>query len=330
MGTDANSMARGAEEGAFGKRIMELADRLAQWSETSDGLTCTYLSPAHRAVAAEIRDWMRQAGLTTAIDAVGNVIGRYAAADPAAQDADRRARTTTPCATPANTTAGSASSPALVLVEHLQRLGRRLPFHLDVIAFSEEEGVRFSASFLGSSAVAGRFDPALLERRDADGHTLAATMREAGLDPAQIPALARRGEELVGYLEVHIEQGPVLLEEGLPVGIVSAIAGTVRSHGHDHRHRRAMPAPCRWRARHDAAAAAAEIVLYVERAARRRRPWSARSASSPSPTARSTSFPAAASSPSISAPPTMPRATPRSPTSWPRSRASRRGAASTS
>ena len=256
-------MASGAEQGAFGRRIMELADRLAQWSEISDGLTCTYLSPAHRAVAADIRDWMRQAGLTTAIDAVGNVIGRYPAADPAAR--------TLIVASHYDTVRNAGKYDgrlgvlaALVLVEHLQRLGHKLPFHLDVIAFSEEEGVRFAASFLGSSAVAGRFDPALLDRRDADGHTLAATMRAAGLDPAQIPALARRGEELVGYLEVHIEQGPVLLEEGLPVGIVSAIAGTVRrmvmitgTAGH------AGTVPMA--RRHDAAAAAAEIVLYVER-----------------------------------------------------------------
>jgi len=152
---------------------------------------------------------------------------------------------------------------ALVVAEHLQRLGRKLPFHLDVIAFSEEEGVRFSSSFLGSSALAGRFDPRLLERRDADGVTLAAAMAAAGLDPAGIPALARRREELVGYLEVHIEQGPVLLDEGLPVGIVSAIAGTVRcmvtitgTAGH------AGTVPMT--RRHDAAAAAAELVLYVE------------------------------------------------------------------
>jgi beta-ureidopropionase / N-carbamoyl-L-amino-acid hydrolase len=263
MGTDANSMASGAEEGAFGRRIIELADRLAQWSEISDGLTCTYLSPAHRAVAADIRDWMRQAGLTTAIDAVGNVIGRYPAADPAAR--------TLIVASHYDTVRNAGKYDgrlgvlaALVLVEHLQRLGHKLPFHLDVIAFSEEEGVRFATSFLGSSAVAGRFDPALLDRRDADGHTLAATMRGAGLDPAQVPALARRGEELLGYLEVHIEQGPVLLEEGLPVGIVSVIAGTVRrmvmitgTAGH------AGTVPMA--RRHDAAAAAAEIVLYVER-----------------------------------------------------------------
>ena len=151
-----------------------------------------------------------------------------------------------------------------MVAEHLVRLGRKLPFHLDVIAFSEEEGVRFSSSFLGSRAVAGRFDSKLLERRDAGGVTLAAAMREAGLDPGKIPALGRRREELVGYLEVHIEQGPVLLEERLPVGIVSAIAGSVRMMitvtgiaGH------AGTVPMA--RRHDAAAAAAELLLYVEK-----------------------------------------------------------------
>ena len=262
MATEANSAAGGAGQAAFGKQIMALADRLAHWSEAPDGLTCTYLSAAHRAVAAEIRDWMDQAGLTTAIDVAANVVGRYAADDPNAP--------TLILASHYDTVRNAGKYDgrlgvlvALVVAEHLQRLGRRLPFHLDVIAFSEEEGVRFSSSFLGSSAVAGRFDPRLLERRDADGITLAAAMAAAGLDPAGIPALARRREELVGYLEVHIEQGPVLLDEGLPVGIVSAIAGTVRcmvtitgTAGH------AGTVPMA--RRHDAAAAAAELVLYVE------------------------------------------------------------------
>ena len=251
------------EPGAFGKRILELADRLAAWSESPDGLTCTYLSPAHRSVAADIRELMRQAGLVTEVDAVANVIGRYAAGGKAA----RALIVASHYDTVRN--AGKYDGrlgvlTALVLAEHLNRLGRKLPFHLDVVAFSEEEGVRFSSSFLGSSAVAGRFDPTLLGRRDADGVTLAAAMREAGLDPAKIPVLGRRREELVGYLEVHIEQGPVLLEEGLPVGIVSAIAGSVRSMvtitgtaGH------AGTVPMA--RRHDAAAAAAELVLYVEK-----------------------------------------------------------------
>ena len=262
MATEANSAAGGAGQAAFGQQIMALADRLAHWSEAPDGLTCTYLSAAHRAVAAEIRGWMDQAGLATAIDVAANVVGRYGADDPNAP--------TLILASHYDTVRNAGKYDgrlgvlvALVVTEHLQRLGRKLPFHLDVIAFSEEEGVRFSSSFLGSSAVAGRFDPRLLERCDADGITLAAAMAAAGLDPAGIPALARRREELVGYLEVHIEQGPVLLDEGLPVGIVSAIAGTVRcmvtitgTAGH------AGTVPMA--RRHDAAAAAAELVLFVE------------------------------------------------------------------
>jgi len=249
--------------GGFGARIIALADRLAQWSEASDGLTCTYLTSTHRAVAAQLQEWMVSAGMATTIDAAGNVVGRWAAADPAARalllcshyDTVRNA---------GKYDGRLGILVALVLVERLRALGVRLPFHLDVVAFSEEEGVRFSASFLGSSALAGRFDPALLERCDADGQTMAGVVRAAGLDPAAISSLARRADTLAGYLEVHIEQGPVLLEEGLPVGVVSAIAGTVRRAititgmaGH------AGTVPMG--RRHDAVAAAAELVLYVER-----------------------------------------------------------------
>jgi hydantoinase/carbamoylase family amidase len=253
----------GGEPGLFGKRIMELADRLAQWSESPDGLTCTYLSPAHRSVAAEIADLMRRAGLVTEIDAVANVVGRYPTRDQAARALILASHYDTV------RNAGKYDGrlgvlTALVVAEHLKRLDRKLPFHLDVIAFSEEEGVRFSSSFLGSCAVAGRFDNELLERRDAGGVSLAAAMREAGLDPGEIRALRRRPEELLGYLEVHIEQGPVLLDEGLPVGIVAAIAGSVRmvitvtgSAGH------AGTVPMA--RRQDAAAAAAELVLYIEK-----------------------------------------------------------------
>src|SRR5262245_60959869 len=222
MAREAKSTGGGVAPDAFGVRIMALADRLAQWSESSDGLTCTYLSEVHRAVAAQIRDWLRQAGLAAEIDAVGNVVGRYAAADPAAKTLILASHYDTV------RNAGKYDGRLGVLAAHFAGSGRKLPFHLEVIAFSEEEGVRFASSFLGSSVLAGRFDQALLERRDANGHALAGVMREAGLDPEKLPALARRGEELLGYLEVHIEQGPVLLAEGLPVGIVSAIAGTVR------------------------------------------------------------------------------------------------------
>jgi hydantoinase/carbamoylase family amidase len=263
MVTEAKSVDAGVAPGALGRRVMALADALAQWSESSEGLTCTYLSEAHRAVAAQLRDWLREAGLGTEIDAIGNVVGRYPAADPAAKTLILASHyDTVRDAGRYDGRLGVLS--ALVVAEELVRRRCKLPFHLEVIAFSEEEGVRFASGYLGSSAVAGRFEAGLLERRDADGHALAAVMREAGLDPAKIPALTRSREELLGYLEVHIEQGPVLLEEGLPLGIVSAIAGTVRclvtitgTVGH------AGTVPMA--RRHDAAAAAAELVLYVER-----------------------------------------------------------------
>jgi len=150
----------------------------------------------------------------------------------------------------------------LLAVEELNRRGARLPFHVDVIGFSEEEGVRFAAPYIGSKAIAGRFD--LLERRDAGGESVADVIRKTGFDPAAIPSLARRPQDLVGYLELHIEQGPVLLQEGLPVGIVTSIAGSSRyavtvsgTAGH------AGTVPMALR--RDAGAAAAEIVLYVER-----------------------------------------------------------------
>jgi allantoate deiminase/N-carbamoyl-L-amino-acid hydrolase len=135
---------------------------------------------------------------------------------------------------------------------------------LEIIGFSEEEGVRFSIPYLGSSAVAGRFDQKLLQCRDASGLPLGDLMREAGLDPTAIPALARPRDTLRAYLEVHIEQGPVLLKRDVPIGVVTSIAGNVRylvtltgAAGHAGTVPMAM--------RRDAAAAAAEIILYVER-----------------------------------------------------------------
>jgi hydantoinase/carbamoylase family amidase len=152
---------------------------------------------------------------------------------------------------------------ALVVAEHLDRTGRRLPFHLDVIGFAEEEGVRFSAPYLGSSAIASRFEEAILRRCDENGVSLAAVLQERGADLAAIKALARQPETMRGYLELHIEQGPVLLQRELPVGVVTAIAGSARfritvrgAAGH------AGTVPMS--VRHDAAAAAAEIVLAVE------------------------------------------------------------------
>jgi hydantoinase/carbamoylase family amidase len=247
----------------FGSRIIVLADHLAQWSETSQGLTCTYFSPAHRAVAAAIAALMRDAGMETHIDSVGNVVGRYASNDPAAKTIIIGSHYDTVI------NAGKYDGRlgilvALTIVDYFARTGQRLPFNLEVIAFSEEEGVRFSASYIGSSAVVGRLDSRILQLRDAKGISLADVLRQAGSDPDTVSTLARRSSDIAGYLEVHIEQGPILLDSNSPVGVVTAIAGNSRytvtiagEPGH------AGTVPMTFR--HDAAAAGAEIVLFVER-----------------------------------------------------------------
>ena len=240
-----------------------MADALAKLSETPDGLTCTYFSPAHKAAATQLRDVMHAAGLAAEIDAVGNVVGRYAAADAAAETLIVGSHYDTVV------NAGRYDGrlgilTGIVVAEHLIRAGRRLPFHLDVAGFAEEEGVRFAAPYLGSSAIAGRFDESMLQRRDRSGTSLEAVLREAGTDLATIRKLKRPPQSLRGYLEVHIEQGPVLLEHALPLGVVTSIAGSARfavtiegMAGH------AGTVPMALR--HDAAAAAAEIVLAVEK-----------------------------------------------------------------
>ncbi len=252
-----------APQGGFGARVIELAERLAAWSETPDELTCTFLSPAHRRVAEELAGWSRAAGMTTHLDAVGNVVGHYAAAKPGAK--------TLLVASHYDTVVDAGKFDGrlgilipLVVIEHLYRDGRRLPFDLELIGFSEEEGVRFGAPYIGSSAVAGTFDDRLLSRRDAAGFALADVLAQAGYDPGAIPSLARQRQELLGYLEVHIEQGPVLLQENLALGIVTGIAGAVRcmiSIEGEAGHAGTVPMALR----RDALAAAAEIVLAVER-----------------------------------------------------------------
>ena len=173
-----------------------------------------------------------------------NVVGRYAADDPHAPALILASHYDTV------RNAGKYDGRlgvlvALVVADRLRRRGRRLPFHLDVIAFSEEEGVRFASTYLGSSAVAGRFDPGLLERRDADGRHVGGGMSAAGAGSRRHSgAGAAAARTSLGYLEVHIEQGPVLLQEGS--------AGRDRErdrrhgalHGHDSRHAGA----CRHRA----------------------------------------------------------------------------------
>jgi allantoate deiminase/N-carbamoyl-L-amino-acid hydrolase len=247
---------------AFGPVIMEWAEEIASISDDEGGLTCAYMTPGHQRTAARLADWMVDAGMEVQIDAAGNVVGRYASSDPQAK--------TLITGSHYDTVRNGGKYDGrlgillpIAIVRHLRARGERLPFHLEVIGFAEEEGVRFRSTFLGSKAVTGHFDMAQLDQADADGVTMRDALTQAGHDPEQIPSIARMPSSLLGYVEVHIEQGPVLLEKGLPLGVVTAIAGSSRylvELAGVASHAGTTPMPMR----HDAAAAAAEIVLLVE------------------------------------------------------------------
>ena len=251
---------------AAGREIISRAQSLARHSDSPDHYTRTWLTPAHRAAAAQLAAWMREAGMDVRTDGAGSVIGRYEGATP-----DAKALVTGSHYDSVRN-GGKYDGVLGILVPvacvaQLHHQGERLPHAIEVVAFADEEGARFQTSFLASRAFLGRFDAALLGRRDAAGVRFDEAMREAGLDPAAIAANPADPARLAAYVEVHIEQGPVLLGEGLPLGVVTAIAGGTR-----HRvtvmgaagHAGTVPMAMR----HDALAAAAEMVGAVEARAR--------------------------------------------------------------
>jgi N-carbamoyl-L-amino-acid hydrolase len=247
----------------LGDTIMSWAEALSAWSDDDANLTCAYMTAAHRKTAAQIATWMREAGMQVSIDAIGNVIGRYRSDNPGA----KTLMTGSHYDTVRNGGKYDGREGILLpiaVMRHLHERGEKLPYHLEVVGFSEEEGVRFKSTFLGSNAIAGRFDMALLDRVDADGVTMRTALQDAGHNVCGIAGIARDPDDLLGFVEVHIEQGPVLLERDLPAGIVTSIAGCCRYlveltgvAGHAGTTPMAM--------RQDAAAAAAEIVLFVEK-----------------------------------------------------------------
>jgi beta-ureidopropionase / N-carbamoyl-L-amino-acid hydrolase len=255
---------------ALGEQVWAWAQTLAQHSDAGYAergeLTVTYLTEAHRACAAQLQQWMREAGFDDVhLDAVGNVVGIYHGATPDAQ----RLLTGSHYDTVRN--GGKLDGrlgilAPMAVVQTLHRQGRRLPFGIEVIGFAEEEGQRYKATFLGSSAVIGCFDPAWLAQADVRGITMREAMAAAGLREAEIPGACRDPQRYLGFVEVHIEQGPVLHEMDMPLGVVTSINGSVRMLGEviglaSHAGTTPMSR------RRDAAAAVAEWLLFVEQRA---------------------------------------------------------------
>ncbi len=253
---------------AVTQALIERHDRLAAVSEPGPGVTRLFATAEHLAALDLVRGWMEAAGMTTRVDACGNLVGRWAAA-PAAGDAPGVLLMGSHHDT---VRAGGRYDGAMgvllgiACVEALAAAGTRLPFHLDVVCFADEEGTRYGTSMLGSRALAGVFDEAVLDWPDADGITMRAAMSAAGFDPDGLAGCRYDPARTLGYVEAHLEQGPVLEAEGLAVGVVTAIAVASR-----HRitvagtagHAGTVPMD----RRRDALTAAAEMVLAAERIA---------------------------------------------------------------
>ena len=210
-----------------GPRLRERLEALAKISDEAGALTRLYLSPAHRRAADLIRQWMEEAGMTSFIDGAGTVVGRYDGETPESPTLLLGSHIdTVRDAGCFDGTLGVAV--AIAVVSHFAEVGRRLPFALEVLAFGDEEGIRFPTALTGSRALAGTLGSEPLEARDADGITVRKALVAFGCDPADIPLAARDPRQVIGYLEVHIEQGTRLEAEDLPVGLVSGISGAMR------------------------------------------------------------------------------------------------------
>jgi len=252
----------GHRNGSLGDEIVGRINELAAISETPEHLARIFLTDEHRAAADLILSWMRSAGMVAHLDAIGNVCGRYEGEVAGL-----------PCLMLGShydtvRDAGRWDGPlglitAISCVADLHKRERRLPFAIEVTGFADEEGVRFASTLLGSRAVAGTFDESVLGVRDAAGISMRDALTKFGLDPDHIGAAARARSELLAYVELHIEQGPVLEALKLPVGVVTAIAGATRlaasltgMAGH------AGTVPMLLR--RDALAAAAECIVEIE------------------------------------------------------------------
>lgn len=246
---------------AVAHRVLHRCDQIAGHSDLPDRVCRLYLTDAALAVNALVGSWMSAAEMSVRFDQAGNVVGRRAAA------CGEKLPKTLLLGSHLDTVPGAGRYDGvlgvMVALAAAEALGStQLPFHVDVIGFSEEEGVRFKQPYLGSAAVAGRFDLAWLGREDSQGLTLRDAIVRCNLDPEAIAGEACNPAEVIGFAEVHLEQGPVLEHKGLPVGVVTAIQGqsrlAVRFIGRAD-HAGTVPMECR----RDAMVAAARLVVDV-------------------------------------------------------------------
>ncbi len=247
---------------AVGREIMSRIERLSKASESDAVLTRRYLTPEHRKANDLLGAWMTRADMDVHVDPMGNIVGRYEGIEPGMPALVIGSHIDTV------RDAGKYDGTLGVLVgisavDALSRAGERMPYAIEVIGFGDEEGVRYDSTFLGSRSVAGTLDASLLERIDSDGVSMSQALRDFGLDPERFADAARKADEVAAYVEVHIEQGPVLERENLPVGVVTSIAGQTRLRisllgvaGH------AGTVPMQYR--RDALVSAAEVVQLVE------------------------------------------------------------------
>jgi allantoate deiminase len=259
----ASSSTPSADIAELGARAEAMLSELGAISSEPQRLTRLFLSPEHRRAADLIASWMREAGMTVSEDALGTVRGRWG-------QGPRRLLIGSHIDSVID--AGRFDGPlgviaGILAVEHFARAGRPLPFGIDVLAFGDEEGSRFPATMASSSACAGVFEHETLPLADAQGISLEAALRAYGKDSALIPQAAYRPQEAAAYVEVHIEQGPILEAKGQPLGVVTGIVGQSRLRvtvtgeaGHAGTVPMAM--------RRDAFAGAAEMALALETIAR--------------------------------------------------------------
>jgi allantoate deiminase len=205
--------------------VLERADRLAACTEEPGRLTRRFATPALAAAGDLVRAWMREAGMAARRDAIGNVIGRW---EPRGGAAAGTLMLGSHLDTVRDAGRYDGMLGVLVALACVERLADA-PFAVEVYGFADEEGVRYGTAYLGSSVVAGAFDPSALDRRDADGISMHDAVATFGGDPSALAAARRDPSDLLGYVEVHIEQGPVLEAEDLPVGVVTGIAGQTRA-----------------------------------------------------------------------------------------------------